>query len=225
MGLNTNALLLGNLVLGKLAENTANRVIDIALSIVAFWDVVFNSIFPFKVGGIFDDSRPTTYDLDTEYNTGFRLFSDIPITVQGDYDWSYYFEPGQTHIDGASVGRNTFLTIIGIMAALLIARISGQNAKLIIGTIIGRFTGLKSRLNDIEAKVDMILDMPQAREFMERTNTSDDTTLTDTLQHIINMLGDGDSELTGLIKALANDDIHRLTHIDWGKDSFNPGTV
>lgn len=221
MPLKPEAGVLAGGALWEFASTSVENFVDAVIGVMDLWGRISHIIFGYHVGGIFDDSRPTTYTSNTEYNTNFRLNPDIPLATS-DYDYSAFFENGQTHISGGHVARNTFLLFVFFALLVRFGPILGKKIKVMALSILERLTGVKSRLTDIENKIDILLDA-QANELSSNPQESPGMISSDdALKHIIEMLSDGDRELTSLMNGLATDNRNRFKSINWGEDSFNP---
>ena len=218
MGLTPDAKRLAESIVEDSIAKLGDLVIELVDAVSDNWALLSEILFGWKMGGVFDDTRPPTYDLPTEYQS-WRILTDYNLVGPG-YDFTHLYEDGQTTIPASSIGRNAMLFGIIAILAPAFAALGIRKAGSIFSYILGSITGIKPRLNKLQDGIDELLEL--SRSVPVDTEVVEDDIVVDKLDFIISVLNDADTEMSALIDALARDRLSRLVSVDWGDDGYNP---
>jgi hypothetical protein len=214
MPLTDEAKLLSGAALDDFLDDFIEETIDVISIIPEILATLVDGLSPdWDVPGVFDD----TMAIPPGGTNPLRTFHDYPLYVAGEYDYRAYFTNNQQSIDGDVIGRNTFLFILAIIGVFLFAKTGARKASVIFAVIMNKFFGVKARINQLDDKVDTLL------QYAENAPTLDNQEISSDLGEIIRnqfeviktMLGNADEELTGFISAVANDRSSELVSKDW----------
>lgn len=214
MGLTDEAKLLSGAALDDFLDDFIGETIDVLSLIPELLSMLVDGLSPdWQVPGVFDDDMA----IPPGGTNPMKTFHDFPLYVAGEYDYRSYFTDNQQVIKGDVIGRNTFLFILVVIAIFFFAKTGARKASVLFAMIMNKFFGVKARINQLDDKVDTLLQYAENTVPMDNQETSTDLgeIIKNQFAVIKTMLSNADDELTGFINAVQNDRSSDLVSKDW----------
>ena len=219
MGLTDEAKLLSATALDDFIDEFMEETIDVLRLIPEILHVLIDALSPdWDVPGVFDDDMAIPPGTGTNPNKWFHDYPLIKFENQAIvYDYTSYFENSQTSIDGAAIGRNTFMFIVCVLGVFFFARTGARKASVVFALIMNKFFGINARISQVEDKVDTLLEYAETVDDYVPTESNEglEEAMLNQFEVLKIMLQNADEEMSSLIQALRTDRQRDLKSIEW----------